>query len=52
LYPKAFTARYNCDTLVYFEAFENGEKTSIREAQFKKWKRDWKVKLIEKMNPI
>ena len=51
LYPKAFTARYDCDKLVYFEEFENGEKASMREAQFKKWKRDWKVKLIEEMNP-
>ena len=51
LYAKAFTARYNCDKLVYFEEFENGEKASIREVQFKKWKRDWKIKLIEEMNP-
>lgn len=51
VYPKSFTARYNCDILVYFEEFENGEKASIREVQFKKWKRDWKIKLIEEMNP-
>ncbi|WP_400081286.1 GIY-YIG nuclease family protein [Winogradskyella sp. R77965] len=51
VYPRSFTARYNCDKLVYFEEFENGEKASIREVQFKKWKRDWKIKLIEEMNP-
>ena len=51
VYPKSFSARYNCDILVYFEEFENGEKASIREVQFKKWKRDWKIKLIEEMNP-
>lgn len=51
VYPKSFTARYNCENLVYFEEFENGEKASVREVQFKKWKRDWKVKLIEEMNP-
>ena len=51
LYPKAFTARYNCDKLVYFEIFENEEEALLRERQFKKWKRDWKVKLIEEMNP-
>jgi len=51
LYPKAFTARYNCNKLVYFEEFENGEVASIREVQFKRWKRDWKIKLIEEMNP-
>jgi len=37
--------------LIYFEEFENGEEASIREKQFKKWKRDWKIKLIEEMNP-
>ena len=51
VYPKSFTARYNCENLVYFEEFENGEKASIREIQFKKWKRDWKIKLIEEINP-
>lgn len=51
LYPKAFTARYNCDKLVYFEEFDDGEEASIREKRFKKWKRDWKIKLIEEMNP-
>ena len=51
LYPKAFTARYNCDKLVYFEELDNGLKAIIREKQFKKWKREWKVKLIEEMNP-
>ncbi|MFC4722315.1 GIY-YIG nuclease family protein [Geojedonia litorea] len=51
LRPIAFTAKYNCDKLVYFEEFENGEKAIIRERQFKKWKRDWKIKLIKDMNP-
>jgi len=51
LYNKVFTARYNCDKLVYFEEIESGEEACIRERQFKKWKRDWKIKLIEEMNP-
>lgn len=51
VYPKSFTAKYNCDKLVYFEEFEDGEKASIREKQFKKWKRQWKVNLIQEMNP-
>lgn len=51
LYPNAFTAKYNCNNLVYFEEFDNGEEALKREKQFKKWKRDWKVKLIEEMNP-
>ncbi len=51
VYPKSFTARYNCENLVYFEEFEKGEEASTRERQFKKWKREWKIKLIEEMNP-
>lgn len=51
VYPKSFTAKYNCDKLVYFEEFEDGEKASIIEKQFKKWKRQWKVNLIQEMNP-
>lgn len=51
IYPKSFTAKYNCDKLIYFEEFENGEKAMIREKQFKKWKREWKMKLIDEMNP-
>ena len=51
IFPKSFTARYNCDKLVYFEEFENGALAVKREKQFKKWKRDWKIELIEEMNP-
>ena len=51
VYPKSFTAKYNCDKLVYFEEFENGSEAESREKQFKKWKRDWKIELIEDMNP-
>lgn len=51
VYSKSFTSRYNCDKLIYFEEFENGNEAMIREKQFKKWKREWKVKLIEEMNP-
>jgi len=50
-YQKAFTSRYNCDKLIYFEEYEKGDKAMIRERQFKKWKRAWKIELIEEMNP-
>jgi putative endonuclease len=50
VYPKSFTAKYNCDKLVYFEEFEIAEKAVVREKRFKKWKRDWKIELIEDMN--
>ncbi len=51
VYPKSFTAKYNCDMLVYFEEFERGNEAEKRERQFKKWKRAWKVELIEDINP-
>lgn len=51
IYSKSFTAKYNCDKLVYFEEFENGKDAERSERQFKKWKRDWKIELIEEMNP-
>ena len=51
IYPNSFTAKYNCDKLIYFEEWDNGLEATIREKQLKKWKRDWKVKLIEGMNP-
>lgn len=44
VYPNSFTAKYNCDKLVYFEEWENGLEAVKREKQFKKWKRDWKIK--------
>lgn len=49
--PKSFTARYNCDKLIYFEEFENRIEAEKRERNFKEWKRAWKIKLIEEMNP-
>jgi putative endonuclease len=51
IYPKSFTAKYICDKLVYFETFEEGIKAEQRERQFKKWKRNWKIKLVEEINP-
>jgi len=50
-YPDSFTAKYNCSKLVYFEEFNLLEEATKREKQFKKWKRDWKIILIDEMNP-
>ena len=51
VYKNSFTARYNCDKLVYFEEYEDGAEASKRERQMKKWMRQWKINLIEDMNP-
>ena len=48
---KGFTARYNVDRLVYFEVFDDPTSASAREKQLKKWRRDWKIELIESQNP-
>ena len=46
-----FTAKYNVTQLVYYEVFTNIEAAILREKVIKKWKRDWKLALIEKNNP-
>jgi putative endonuclease len=48
---KGFSAKYNLDKLVYFELFENMESAILREKRLKKWRRDWKNKLINELNP-
>ena len=51
LYPDSFTAKYNCDKLIYYETYARIEDAIAREKQFKKWNREWKDKLISKVNP-
>ncbi|MEM5516111.1 GIY-YIG nuclease family protein [Henriciella sp. AS95] len=48
---KGFTSKYNCETLVWYEAHETRESAFERERRIKKWERAWKVRLIEEMNP-
>ena len=49
--PKSFTAKYKTDRLVYFEEYQYIQDAILRETQFKKWNREWRIKLIEKENP-
>jgi len=46
-----FTREYNLHHLVYFEVFDDPENAILREKRMKKWKRAWKVELIERDNP-
>jgi putative endonuclease len=46
-----FTERYNCDRLVWFEAYEDVTLAIAREKQLKGWRREKKINLIEKTNP-
>ena len=45
-YPDSFTAKYNCNKLVYFEEHKIASNALKREKQLKKWKREWKINLI------
>ena len=49
--PESFTAKYNCCKLVFYESFPRIEEAIIREKQMKKWKREWKERLIIEVNP-
>ena len=48
---KGFTKTYRVHSLVYFEQTENAVSALSREKQQKKWKRSWKIRLIESLNP-
>src|SRR5947207_11054002 len=46
-----FTARYGVDRLIWYEQHASLEAAFARERQIKKWKRAWKIQLIEADNP-
>jgi putative endonuclease len=48
---KGFSAEHGCTRLVWFEPFETMLTAIRRERRIKKWKRDWKLALIEGQNP-
>jgi len=49
---EGFTKNYNIKILVYYELTNSIESAITREKQFKKWNREWKMKLIEENNPM
>ena len=46
-----FTKRYGVHSLVYYELHGDMESAILREKQIKKWRRAWKIQMIEKDNP-
>jgi putative endonuclease len=46
-----FTKKYNIHDLVYYETTDDRGSALTREKQLKKWRRSWKIALIEKQNP-
>ena len=47
----AFASRYGVKRLVYYEIFDDPMSAITREKDLKKWRRDWKIRLIESANP-
>jgi putative endonuclease len=48
---EGFTKKYGVKMLVYSEIFDDIQTAIARETRLKKWKRRWKLELIEKHNP-
>jgi putative endonuclease len=48
---RGFTRRYHVHLLVWFECYDDPLTAIAREKEIKKWRREWKVNLIESTNP-
>ena len=48
---RGFTKQYGVDRLVWFETYDDPENAIVREKELKKWRRAWKMRLIEESNP-
>jgi putative endonuclease len=48
---EGFSKKRGCKLLVWYEAHEDLDGARLRELQMKKWKRAWKIELIERHNP-
>jgi putative endonuclease len=48
---EGFTKKYGVHQLVYFEQTNDVTSAITREKQIKKWRRQWKLELIEEKNP-
>jgi predicted GIY-YIG superfamily endonuclease len=48
---RGVTARYDVVKLVWYESYDDPTNAISREKEIKKWRRDWKIRLIEEDNP-
>ena len=48
---EGFTKKYNVTRLVHVEPFADSNEAIAREKALKKWRRSWKLELIERDNP-
>jgi putative endonuclease len=46
-----FAARFVVERLVWFEVHDDPSNAITREKAIKKWRRDWKTRMIEEQNP-
>lgn len=46
-----FARKYGCKRLVWYQVFDDLDAARHRELQMKEWRRAWKLKVIEEMNP-
>jgi len=46
-----FTSAYGVVGLVWYEVHDTREAAFVRERQIKKWRRRWKLRMIEVLNP-
>jgi putative endonuclease len=46
-----FTKKYHVHRLVYFEVHGDRDEALKKEKQIKRWRREWKIALIEENNP-
>ena len=48
---EGFTSQYNVTRLVWFDQTVSVEEAIAHEKRLKRWRREWKIELIEKTNP-
>ncbi|MGI8525265.1 MAG: GIY-YIG nuclease family protein [Pseudolabrys sp.] len=48
---RGFTSQYGVTYLVWYECYDDSTNAIAREKEIKKWRRDWKIRLIEEDNP-
>ena len=49
---EGFTRKYRIHQLVYYELHADMTAAIVREKQIKKWRRAWKIQMIERATPL
>jgi putative endonuclease len=48
---EGFTEQYDVNLLVWYESTESIESAIAYEKKLKRWRREWKIEMIEEQNP-